>query len=634
MSTSSRPYHLPDSQPTPSSFQSTSRMVDQQRGYNSEAYDSPGESSIEKPPQEYEFFHSKKFGICFAAMCLNVVLFGLDQLIITAAVPQIVSQFHALEKMEWLNTAFFIPCAGAILVYTQIMTVVDPRWTYIASIVIFEVGSVVCGAAPTMNALIVGRAIAGLGGAGVWNATYLIGGEMIPFEKRPTFFGLFGVSYILTSVMGPLVGGAFTDMSAEGWRWCFYINLPVGGVTLAFLAFVLPPIAKMPPFDGHPDHRPAWLKILRLDWVSAILTVGFVTCLGMGLQWGGVTREWDDAGVIVSLVFALLLFVSLIFWSIWIGGRAMLPMVLFKDKHFATGVWVPFFGYGSVVVCLYYLPLYFEAIKDKPATRAGVLLLALQLIMAPVLFLSGKFGEITGHAKNTIIVGSCLMIVASGIFTTLTKSTSIATVVGIEVIWGVGLGLVLNIMVILIQAKYLDQPQLVPHVTNVFNFWGFIGRIVAMSTATNIFNNKLRASLSTIGLPVALEAQVAAAPKAVWTAVPAELRDAVLDGYASSIVKVFWVTLSFSLACLFAASHMADINLKTAAEEAKQARESANAQEGYAMQASGASSQTAMKDEESMFRGTTDSSQTGYPEAMWRYNLDSDAGPVAGQLDM
>ncbi|WVQ81541.1 hypothetical protein IAT38_003665 [Cryptococcus sp. DSM 104549] len=602
MSTSTRPYPIPDSQLSPTSFRSTTRMVARE---DNMSMSEPGMKKVD----DYSFFHSKRFGICFAAMCLNVILFALDQFIITAAVPQIVSQFHSLDKMECLNTAFFIPCAGAILVYTQIMTVADPRWTYIASIVIFEAGSAVCGAAGSMDVLIVGRAIAGLGGAGMWNATYLIGGEVIPFEKRPGYFGLFGVSYILASVMGPLVGGAFTGMSSEGWRWCFYINLPIGGVTLLLLALVLPSIPKLPPFDGLPDHRPVWNKILRLDWISALLTIGFVTCLGMGLQWGGVTKDWNDVGVIVTLALALALFVGLILWSFFMGSRAMVPMTLFKNKHFSAGAWVAFFGYGVVVVYLYYLPLYFEAIKDKSATRAGVLLLGLQLTMGPLLVVSGKVGEITGQAKYTIVAGSCLLAIGSGLFTILTKSSSIALVVGFEVVVGLGLGMVLNVMVVLVQAKYISQPHLIPHVTNVFNFWGFVGRIVSMSTATNIFNNKLRISLSSIGLSPALEGQIAAAPKAIWTAAPAALRDAVLDGYSSSLVKVFWLALAFSFACLLSALLMENINLKAVAEEAKQAREGLANQQAYPMQAS-AASRSDIKDEDAIYGVTTNPAPT------------------------
>ncbi|WVF65704.1 hypothetical protein IAT40_000435 [Kwoniella sp. CBS 6097] len=583
MSSSPKPYAIPAPEISPTSFKSTTRIMPPAN---------MGENATEvKKVEDYSFFHSKKFGIAFLAMCLNVMLFGLDQFIISVAVPQIVTQFDSLhqsltQRKSMMPSAlqrpldandgnsFFIPCAGCILVFSQIMTIASPRWTYLTSLLVFNIGCAICGAANSMNVLIAGRAIAGLGGAGMWNATYLIGGEIIPFEKRPGLFGLFGVSFIVASVMGPLVGGAFTDMSGHGWRWCFYFSLPIGGINWLLLLFTLPSVPKLPPFNGRPDNRPVLMKLLRLDWLSAVLTLGFVTCLGMGLQWGGVTKEWNDPAVIVTLAMAFGLFILLITWSFVMGSRAMIPLSLFKSRHLAAGTWVSFLGYGVVVIYLYYLPLYFEAIKDKSATRAGVLLLALQCTMGPLLVISGKVGERTGQAKYTVVIGSCLMAITSGLMTTLKPGTSIATVVGFQIIAGVGLGMVLNVMVVLVQADYVKQSHLVPHVTNVFNFWGFVGRIISMSIATSVFNNKLRDGLKVLViLRSHVREEVAAAPKTIWTVVPEGVRSTVLDIYASSLVKAFWIACAFSITCILAACCMSNINLKEVADEVKAIRE-------------------------------------------------------------
>nr|XP_019009679.1 uncharacterized protein I206_05239 [Kwoniella pini CBS 10737]OCF48460.1 hypothetical protein I206_05239 [Kwoniella pini CBS 10737] len=543
---------------SPTSFGSRTRIVDSSTNEggtnNGVEILMKGQSNVE----DYSFYESKKFSICFFALCLNVMIFGLDQFIITVAVPQIVTRFESLDQVEWLNTAFFIPCAGCILIFSQIMTIASPRWTYLLSLAVFEAGTAICGAANSMFMLIIGRAIAGLGGAGMWNATYLIGGEIIPFEKRPSLFGLFGVSFIVASVMGPLVGGAFTDMGPSGWRWCFYFSLPIGGLTGILLLLTLPSIPKLPPFDGRPDNRSILMKLIRLDWISAVITLGFVTCLGVGLQYGGITHAWNDVSVVVTLSLALALFLGLMSWSYMMGSRAMIPLTLFKNKHFAAVTWVAFLGYGVVVVYLYYLPLYFEAIKDNSATRAGVLLLALQLTSA--LMQSPNFAETivqrTGQAKYPMIIGSCLLAISSGLQTMLKKDTSVAMVVGFMIIGGVGLGLVMNVMVVLVQAKFLKEPHLIPHVTNVFNFWGFIGRIISMSVGTNIFNNKLRSGLN--GLPnlsKSLVTSITAGPKAIWTQGPSGDLNPVLDVYSSSLTKVS-IALSSSPPLLHLADHL------------------------------------------------------------------------------
>ncbi|WWC91375.1 uncharacterized protein L201_006318 [Kwoniella dendrophila CBS 6074] len=570
--------HVEQPQLSPTSFGSKTRIMQSENGGIDEL------PIAQSKLDDYSFFHSKKFGICFLALCLNVMIFGSDQFIITVAVPQIVTQFESLDQVEWLNTAFFIPCAGCVLIFSQIMTIASPRWTYLASLVIFEVGTAICGAANSMIMLIIGRAVAGLGGAGMWNATYLIGGEIIPFEKRPSLFGLFGVSFIVASVMGPLVGGAFTDMSEHGWRWCFYFSLPIGGVTGILLLLTLPSVPKLPPFDGKPDNRSIFFKLLRLDWISALLTLGFVTCLGVGLQNGGIQENWNHASVIVTLTLSLVFFLALIGWSAFMGPRAMIPLSLFKSRHFAVGTWVAFLGYGVVVLYLYYLSLYFEAIKNNSATRAGVLLLALQLTMGPFLVFAGKLGERTGQAKYPMIVGSCLLAISSGLLTMLDKNTSTAKVVGFMIIGGVGLGLIMNVMVVLVQARFLKEPHLIPHVTNVFNFWGFVGRIISMSVGTSIFNNKLRINLNHLpNLSKGLIMYITSGPKYIWTQVPKSDLDSVLEVYSSSLDKVFWLALALSILCILATILMDNLNLKDVAEEAKNAREP-NQESSYPMQ--------------------------------------------------
>ncbi|WWC64187.1 uncharacterized protein I303_106795 [Kwoniella dejecticola CBS 10117] len=573
---------------SPTSFGSRTRIVNTKASEEMGGGDSQ-EVDRQVKLEDYSFYGSTKFGICFLALCLNVMIFGLDQFIITVAVPEIVTRFDSLDQVEWLNTAFFIPCAGCILIFSQIMTIASPRWTYLVSLAIFEAGTAICGAANSMFMLIIGRAIAGLGGAGMWNATYLIGGEIIPFEKRPSLFGLFGISFIVASVMGPLVGGAFTDMGPMGWRWCFYFSLPIGGLTGILLLLTLPSIPKLPSFDGKPDNRSVFVKLIRLDWISAIITLGFVTSLGVGLQNGGIRYEWNDTSVIVPLALALAFFLGLIGWSYMMGSRAMIPLSLLKSRHFAAGTWVAFLGYGVVVLYLYYLPLYFEAVKNDSATRAGVLLLALQLTMGPFLVFSGKLGEKTGQAKYPMIIGSCLLAISSGLFTMLKKDTSVAMVVGFMVIGGVGLGLVMNVMVVLVQAKYLKEPHLIPHVTNVFNFWGFVGRIVSMSVGTNIFNNKLRSSLYSLpNLSRGLVISITTGLKSIWTQVPDKDLTSVLEAYSSSLTKVFWLALALSISCLIATLLMENINLKNVAEDAKKVREAnLDSQQSYAMQAQG-----------------------------------------------
>lgn len=182
--------------------------------------------------------------------------------------------------------------------------------------------------------------------------------------------------------------------------------------------------------------------------------------------------------------------------------------------------------------------------------------------MCPLLIITGKLGERIGQAKLFILIGSCFISVASGLFTLLKPSSSIAMVVSFEVVAGIGFGLVLTIsesnssdtpqsvpdaaVMVLMQAEFYSQPALIPHATGLFNFWGFIGRIIGMSVATSIFENKLHDHLVEIpGMSAELVARVSASPDAVWHAVPEKLRGAVLDTYSKSLNYVWWISLAF-----------------------------------------------------------------------------------------
>ena len=303
------------------------------------------------------------------------------------------------------------------------------KWSFLVSMGIFELGSLLCAVAPNSKTLIVGRAIAGLGGAGLSVGGTSIISFTVPPVKRPMMMGIIGMTYCLSAVLGPLLGGVFTDKVS--WRWCFYINLPLGGVAAlaVFFFFNLPAAAKPPPATFKQ-------KLLHLDPVGIALAMGGITCFILGLQYGGSKHPWNSSIVIGLLVGFGLCTIALVAWEIWLGDYAMMTPRLYKQRSLSTTAAFQFFFMGSYIVLLFYLPIYFQSIKGASPIRSGVDNLPLVLAAAVFALLGGVVVMKTGRAQQVMFAGSLLTTVAIGLIYTFDINTSTAKWAGYQFFTG------------------------------------------------------------------------------------------------------------------------------------------------------------------------------------------------------
>lgn len=306
------------------------------------------------------------------------------------------------------------------------------KWTFLASMFIFELGSLICGVAPTSKALVIGRAIAGLGGAGLIVGSSSIISFTVPPVKRPMMMGVVGTTYALAAVLGPLLGGAFTDRVS--WRWCFYINLPIGGAAaIAVLFFFHLPTA------AAPTDAPLTKKLLHMDPVGVALAMGCITCFILALQYAGVSHAWNSSVVIGLFVGFVLLAAVMGVWEIWLGDYAMLLPRLYKQRSLSATAPFQFFFMGSYIVLLYYLPIYFQSILGASAIQSGVNNLPLVLAAAVFAIAGGAVVMATGRAQQVLLAGSMLSTVAIGLVYTLDIGTSTAKWAGYQIFAGAAL---------------------------------------------------------------------------------------------------------------------------------------------------------------------------------------------------
>jgi MFS transporter, DHA2 family, glioxin efflux transporter len=351
------------------------------------------------------------------------------QTIVGTAIPKITDEFNGLADVSWYAAAYFMtfgasqPSAGKIYKYHSL------KWSFLASMLIFEVGSLLCGVAPNSKTLIVGRAFAGLGGAGLSvGGTSIISLTVSP-KQRPMMMGIVGMTYAIAAVLGPILGGVFSDRVT--WRWCFYINLPIGGAAaLAVFFFFHLPAAVAPP-------RVSWkTKLLHVDPVGIALVMGSITCFILALQYAGSSHPWNSSVVIGLLVGFVLLTATLVAWEIWLGDYAMMLPRLYKQRSLWATAPFQFFFMGSYIVLLYYLPIYFQSILGTSPLTSGVDNLPLVLAATVFALAGGAVVMQTGRAQQVMAVGSLLSTVSIGLLYTLDIGTPTSKWVGYQFFTG------------------------------------------------------------------------------------------------------------------------------------------------------------------------------------------------------
>lgn len=241
------------------------------------------------------------------------------------AIPKITSQFNSLDDVGWYGSAYLLPSCALTLMFGKLYTFYSIKWVYLIALGIFELGSFVCGVTPTSIGLIMGRAIAGIGAAGLFSGSVLIVTQTVPLRRRPIYTGLVGAMYGVASVAGPLMGGAFTDHVS--WRWCFYINLPIGVVTALFILCFFKSPRPVKANTGHRD------QISELDFPGTLVFIPAVICGLLALQWGGIKYDWGDKRIIILFACCGILISLFVIVQWWRQDKATMPPRLIKNRN-------------------------------------------------------------------------------------------------------------------------------------------------------------------------------------------------------------------------------------------------------------------------------------------------------------
>ncbi|KAJ1548458.1 hypothetical protein HK405_003111 [Cladochytrium tenue] len=484
------------------------------------------------------------FFLLLVGLSMAVFLAALDQTIVGVALTAIAEEFDSLGQVSWVGTAYLL---------TQTADIFGRKPVFLTAIFIFELGSALCGAAANMNMLIAARAIAGVGGAGIFSLVIIIISDLVPIEHRGSYNGVISACFGIASIAGPLVGGVFVDKIS--WRWVFYINLPFGGVAALMSIFLL----RLPPRPGSGDFIRG---LLRVDWLGTSLLVAAVVCLLIPLQAGGSLYAWNSPVVIALFSAGVTLLAAFVAVETLVAVAPVIPPALYRDRRVAAAC-AAAAGLGANFFALvFYAPVWFEVVRNLSATAAGVRVIPLVLGCVVMSLTVGFASSATGYAYIFIPLSTAPLAVGIGLLSSLTEESLLWQEILYTLLIGFGIGC--SIQTILLVGQATVPIEMISTVTANINFWQTIGGVIALAICSATFNNELPVLVSAelaaanATLPDDLPVQdLFASPALIWSAaVPDAARLPVVRGFVRAFAVVFRVCVGFACAQLLASLFM------------------------------------------------------------------------------
>ncbi|KAH8657848.1 major facilitator superfamily domain-containing protein [Xylariales sp. PMI_506] len=503
----------------PSSFEEKDGTVTQPHSTGDEA---TVESLHQEPSDSITGF---KLVFVLASLALACFLVLLDTSIVSTAVPKITDDFHSLPDVGWYASAYQLGSSALQPLTGKIYRYFNLKWSFIGFFAIFEIGSAICGASQSSNMLIVGRAVAGIGASGLMNGAIAIVTSSVQIEKRP--MAQLGV------ICGPLVGGAFT--SDYTWRWCFYINLPLGAIVVIPLMLVRIPDQMEKPSPG------LVLRSLHkyVDLLGFGLLASAIVQLLLALEFGGNQFTWNSSQVIGLFVGAGATFITWSIWNYYQGEEGLLPFsIILRRTVFMSGMNYTFLV-SAMLGASYFLPVYFQAVKGVSPITSGVYLLPTILPQLLTAILSGPIVSRIGYTPPLALFAATLSSIGSGLYSLFQPNTSTGEWVGFQVLTGFGRGA--GFQMPLVATQHAVSPAELDTAMAFIVWCQYIGPTIFLTLYNTVFDISLRSQLPEQAPGANAESIIAAGATGFRELVSPQELPGVLVAYANSLDRVFYL---------------------------------------------------------------------------------------------
>ncbi|KAF9580317.1 hypothetical protein BGW38_003086 [Lunasporangiospora selenospora] len=389
--------------------------------------------------------------LVFFGILVTLFLAALDQTIVTTTLPSIAKDFNNFSDISWVGTAYLLTTTAVQPLYGVAADLAGRKRSMLFACSIFMVGSALCGAAQSMTMLIVARTVQGLGGSGIIALTMILVADIVPLRQRGTYQALVALIFAVAAILGPLLGGAFTDNVS--WRWAFYINLPIGALAMFLLTVFL-----------HMNRRknvPLHTTLKSLDYTGIFLMVGSIIMILLGLNWGADAKyPWNSPAVLCLIIIGVVVGAVFILNEWKVAKRPIIPLRLFGTISIAL-TYLNVFILGFIFLgLLFFLPLYFQAVNGASAVRSGIDLLPYVIVSSVSAIIVGLMMTRFNTYKEFVVAGFIIGTVGSGLMTTFDEYSSQGMIIGTLILQGASMGLTVNTLLLGIHAQLVNKSDI------------------------------------------------------------------------------------------------------------------------------------------------------------------------------